>query len=102
VIPSVSGPPLLWTIEAGIEPDGWIADPATQIKPPSWTLPVSVQLCALVDVQLMVNGWPTDTVEGLVEICAVGAGGGNTCKMIGAELAEICEPTPPLQVIDRT
>ena len=85
-----------------MEPDGRSADPATQIKPPSWMLPVSVQFCALVDVQLIVNGWPTDTVVGLVEICAVGGGGGSTCKVTGADVAEICGPTPPLQVIDTT
>jgi hypothetical protein len=50
-------------------------------------LPISVQPLVFVDDQLTVNCWvPMNTVAGLMEKVAVGAGGGRIVTVIGADV----------------
>jgi hypothetical protein len=68
-------------------PEGSAPEPGTQIAPDDWPLPVSVQLVAFVEDQVMVNCCsPKFGVLGLIESVAVGGGGGRMVTVTGAEV----------------
>jgi hypothetical protein len=78
--------------------------PASQILP--WAVgsppPVSAQLCAFVDVQLIVYACPVVTVDAELEICAVGAGGGRMVTVTGRDVTGVAGKPADEHVTIRT
>jgi hypothetical protein len=64
--------------------------------------PVSAQLCAFVDAQLIVYCCPVVTVDAELEIRAVGTGGGRTVTVTGGDVTGVAGKPADEHVTVRT
>jgi hypothetical protein len=94
VTPSVNVPVVML-----LSPTLPFAEPRAPTKGPLNAFPPdATQPEAFVEDHVIVNAWPVATVDGVTEIAAVGADGGSTVMVIGADVALVLAESNAVQV----